>query len=139
MAPVRPTRVTIVEMGPRDGLQNIAEEVSVDDKVAFVDALSASGLPVIEAGAFVSPRAVPRMADTAEVFRRITRRPGVRYAALAPNARGFESALEARVDEVAVFTAASETFNRRNINATIAEALARFTPVAEGAKAAGMR
>lgn len=135
----RPSRVTIVEVAPRDGLQNIADEIAVDVKVALVDALADAGLPVIEAGAFVSPKAVPQMADSAEVFERITRKAGVRYAALAPNQRGLDQALAAKVDEVAVFTAASETFNQRNINASIDESIDRFRPVAEGAKAAGVR
>lgn len=134
-----PSRVTVVEVGPRDGLQNIAETLGVDTKVAFVQALGEAGLPAIEVGAFVSPKAVPQMADTDAVFAGLQRKPGVRYAALAPNERGLEAALAAGVDEVSVFTAASEGFNRKNINATIDESLERFRPVIAGALAAGVR
>jgi isopropylmalate/homocitrate/citramalate synthase len=132
-------RVTVVEVGPRDGLQNEAALVPADAKVAFVDALSASGLGVIEATAFVSPKAIPQLADGEDVFRRIARRPGVRYPVLVPNEKGLDRALACGVEEIAVFTAASETFNRRNINATIDESFARFAPVLARAKAAGMR
>ena len=126
----------LVEVGPRDGLQTAGAAVSTDSKVAFVDALSASGLREIETGAFVSPKAVPEMADSAEVFARITRRPGVVYSALAPNEKGLERALEAKAGKIAVFTAASETFNRKNIQASIAESIERFKPVVAGCKAA---
>lgn len=132
-------RVTVVEVGPRDGLQNEAAVVPADVKVAFVDALSASGLAVIEATAFVSPRAIPQLADGEDVFRRIAKRPGVRYPVLVPNEKGLDRAEAAGVREIAVFTAASETFNRRNVNATIAESFARFAPVLARAGAAGMR
>lgn len=121
--------IRLVEVGPRDGLQNEKRTVPLESKVAFIDALSASGLKEIEAGAFVSPKAVPQMADSAEVFKRITRRPGVVYSALVPNERGLEAAKEAKADKIAVFTAASETFNKRNINATIAESIERFKPI----------
>jgi hydroxymethylglutaryl-CoA lyase len=134
-----PSRITVVEVGPRDGLQNIAETLDVATKIAFVHALGAAGLPVIEVGAFVSPKAVPQMADTAAVFAGLERTPGVRYAALAPNERGLEAALAADVDEVSVFTAASEAFNQQNINAGIDESLARFAPVITAALAAGVR
>ena len=131
--------VVVVEVGPRDGLQNEAAIVPVDAKVAFVDALTASGLRVIEATAFVSPKAIPQLADGEEVFRRIAKAPGVRYPVLVPNEKGLDRAASAGVREIAVFTAASETFNRRNINASIEESFARFAPVLERAKAAGMR
>jgi hydroxymethylglutaryl-CoA lyase len=132
-------RVTVVEVGPRDGLQNEAAILPADAKVAFVDALSAAGLPVIEATAFVSPKAIPQLADGEDVFRRIAKRPGVRYPVLVPNEKGLDRALAAGVREIAVFTAASETFNRRNINASIDESFARFAPVLARAQAAGMR
>ena len=131
----RPSTVTLVEVGPRDGLQNETSPISTDDKVAFVDALSAAGHRVIEVSSFVSPKWVPQMADAAEVFARITRRPGVRYTALVPNLAGLERALAARADEIAVFAAASETFSRRNINATIDDALARYAEVVRAARA----
>jgi hydroxymethylglutaryl-CoA lyase len=132
-------RVTVVEVGPRDGLQNEQGFVPTDVKVAFVDALSAAGLPVIEATAFVSPKAIPQLADGEDVFRLIAKRPGVRYPVLVPNERGLERAEAVGVREIAVFTAASETFNRKNINASIDESFARFAPVLARAKAAGMR
>jgi hydroxymethylglutaryl-CoA lyase len=123
----------LVEVGPRDGLQNEPEPVPTDRKVAFIDALSRSGVPDIEVSSFVSPRWVPQLADAEAVFARITRAPGVRYWALVPNLQGLERAQAARVDGIAVFTAASETFSRRNTNASIDEALARFRPVVDGA------
>lgn len=132
-------RVTVVEVGPRDGLQNEPGRVPTDAKVAFVDALSASGIGVIEATAFVSPRAIPQLADGDDVFRRIAKAPGVRYPVLVPNEKGLDRARAAGAREIAVFTAASETFNLRNINATIDESFARFAPVLSRAKAAGMR
>ena len=133
------TRVRLVEVGPRDGLQNEPETVSVDAKVAFVDLLSESGLEEIEVTAFVSPKWVPQLADAEEVLARIRRREGVRYTALVPNEQGLERALRARVDGIAVFTAASETFNRKNINATIEESIERFRPVVPRARAEGLR
>jgi len=128
--------IRIVEVGPRDGLQSEAATLPTDVKVAYIDALSSAGLPEIEASAFVSPRWVPQLADAEEVFRRIRRAPGVLYSALVPNEQGLERALAAKVGKVAVFTAASETFNRKNINASIAESLQRFEPVLRGARAA---
>jgi hydroxymethylglutaryl-CoA lyase len=119
----------LVDVGPRDGLQTAGTAVSTAAKIAFVDALSLSGLREIETGAFVSPKAVPEMADSGEVFARIRRRPGVIYSALVPNEKGLERAMESKADKIAVFTAASETFNRQNINATIAESIERFKPV----------
>jgi hydroxymethylglutaryl-CoA lyase len=133
------TRVRLVEVGPRDGLQNEPETVPVDAKVAFVDLLSEAGLEEIEVTAFVSPKWVPQLADAEEVLARIRRREGVRYTALVPNEQGLERALRARVDGIAVFTAASETFNRKNINATIEESIERFRPVVPRARAEGLR
>ncbi|HSR72564.1 MAG TPA: hydroxymethylglutaryl-CoA lyase [Kiloniellales bacterium] len=133
-----PKRVTLVEVGPRDGLQNEPEVVPAEARIALIDALSGTGLPVIEAGAFVSPRWVPQMADSAAVLQGIARRPGVRYPVLVPNMTGFEAARAAGAREIAVFGAASETFSRRNINCSIAESLDRFAPVAAAAKDAGM-
>ncbi|MBL8136177.1 MAG: hydroxymethylglutaryl-CoA lyase [Acidobacteria bacterium] len=131
--------VTIVEVGPRDGLQNETAAISTADKVRFVDALSAAGHRVIEVSSFVSPRWVPQMADAADVFAGITRRPGVRYTALVPNLPGLERAIAARVSEVAVFAAASETFSTRNINQSIDDSLARYAEVIARALAAGLR
>jgi hydroxymethylglutaryl-CoA lyase len=132
------TLMRIVEVGPRDGLQHEPEFIPTEDKVAFIDALSASGLTEIEAGAFVSPQAVPQLADSDEVFRKIARRPGVTYSALVPNERGFERARAAAVQKIAVFTAASETFTQRNIRSTVRASIERFKPVTAGAKRDGM-
>jgi len=121
-----PRRVTVVEVGPRDGLQNEAAPVTVDDRVAFCQRLLDAGLSVVELGAFVSPRWVPQMAGSDEVVRRVGRRPGAKTPVLVPNRRGYEQAREAGVREIAVFTAASETFNRKNINASIDESFQRF-------------
>lgn len=126
--------VEIVEMGPRDGLQNEARIISVAGKVALVDALSSVGFRRIEVASFVSPRWVPQMAGSGEVMAGIARVNGVRYGALVPNVRGFEAAMRANVDEVAVFASASEGFSRANINASIAESLERFQPVMKMAK-----
>ncbi|WP_415402564.1 hydroxymethylglutaryl-CoA lyase [Tateyamaria sp. SN3-11] len=126
--------VEIYEVGPRDGLQNEPGEISVADKIALVDKLSAAGLRRIECASFVSPKWVPQMAGSAEVLAGIARAPGVRYAALTPNMRGFEDARAAGADEVAVFGSASEGFSRANINASIDEALERFVPVIEAAR-----
>jgi hydroxymethylglutaryl-CoA lyase len=133
-----PKHVRLVEVGPRDGLQNEAHPISVDDKVRLVDDLSACGLGYIEVGSFVSPKWVPQMAGSAEVFARIQRNPGITYAALTPNWRGFENALAAGVKEVAVFAAASEAFSQRNINCSISESLERFAPIMEAARLHGM-
>ncbi|AXM95079.1 hydroxymethylglutaryl-CoA lyase [Pseudomonas plecoglossicida] len=134
-----PEKVRLVEVGPRDGLQNEAQPISVADKVRLVDDLSAAGLGYIEVGSFVSPKWVPQMAGSAEVFAAIEQRPGVTYAALAPNLRGFEDALAAGVKEVAVFAAASEAFSQRNINCSISESLTRFEPIMEAARSHGVR
>ncbi len=134
MGSVNPVR--IVEVGPRDGLQNETAVLSIDEKVAFIDRLSLAGLREIEAGAFVRPDKVPQMADSETVFAKIKRWPGVVYSALVPNENGFERALTAKADKIAVFTAASETFNRKNINASIQESIARFKAVVARAKKA---
>jgi len=133
-----PSHVRLVEVGPRDGLQNEANPISVADKVQLVDALSAAGLSYIEVGSFVSPKWVPQMAGSAEVFAQIQRKPGVTYGALAPNLRGFEDALAAGVKEVAVFAAASEAFSQRNINCSISESLERFAPIMAAAQQHGV-
>jgi hydroxymethylglutaryl-CoA lyase len=131
--------VRIVEVGPRDGLQNESAQVSTAAKIELIDRLSATGLASIEATSFVSPKWVPQLADAAEVFAGITRRPGVSYPVLVPNERGYERARAVGVEEVAVFTAASEAFNRKNINASIDESIERFRPVLERAAADGVR
>jgi isopropylmalate/homocitrate/citramalate synthase len=133
-----PRRVTIVEVGPRDGLQNEKTVVPTAAKISFVDALSAAGHAAIEVSAFVSPKWVPQMADAAEVFAGITRRTGVRYAALVPNLAGLDRALAAGVAEVAIFAAASETFSRRNINQGIDESIAAYRLVTDAAHAQGL-
>ncbi|MGY2288564.1 hydroxymethylglutaryl-CoA lyase [Pseudomonas sp. SDO528_S397] len=133
-----PSHVRLVEVGPRDGLQNEAQPISVADKVRLVDALTAAGLGYIEVGSFVSPKWVPQMAGSAEVFAQIQRKPGVTYGALAPNLRGFEDALAAGVKEVAVFAAASEAFSQRNINCSINESLERFAPLMAAARQHGV-
>jgi len=131
--------ITVYEVGPRDGLQNVALPLDLDVKLRFVEALAEAGLPAVEAGAFVSPKSVPQMAATDELYARLRRRDGVRYPALVPNEKGLDAALAANVNEIAVFTAASETFNQRNINASIAESLQRFAPVVRRARAANVR
>jgi hydroxymethylglutaryl-CoA lyase len=134
-----PDRVRIVEMGPRDGLQNEKAEVPTAVKVELIDRLSATGLPAVEAGAFVSPKWVPQMADTPDVLAGITRRPGVSYPVLVPNEKGLDAALASGVEEIAVFGAASESFSRRNINCSIEESIERFRPVVERALERGLR
>jgi hydroxymethylglutaryl-CoA lyase len=131
-------RVRVVEVGPRDGLQNEGAVVAAADKVRFVEALADAGLPVVEVTSFVSPKAVPQLADADEVLPAVRRRDGVRYPVLVPNVRGMERAVAAGADAVAVFTAASEGFTRANINMTIAESLRAFAPVLERALQAGM-
>ena len=130
--------VEIFEVGPRDGLQNEKRLIPAADKIALVDLLSGAGFRRIEVTSFVSPKWVPQMADAAEVLAGVTRAPGVRYAALTPNLKGYEGALAARADEVAVFASASEGFSKANLNATIDESLARFAPLMEAAKADGI-
>jgi hydroxymethylglutaryl-CoA lyase len=131
-----PSRVTLVEVGPRDGLQNEVARITTADKIAFIDRLSAAGHKAIELSAFVSPKWVPQMEDAAAVFAGITRRTGVRYSALVPNLAGLDRAIEAKVDAVAIFAAASETFSRRNINQGIKESLETYKAVCAGAAAA---
>ncbi len=135
----RPKRVTIAEMGPRDGLQNEHEIIATATKIAYVDLLSESGLPVIEATSFVSPKAIPQLADGAELFAGISKRAGVRYPVLVPNMRGYERARSVGVREIAVFTAASERFTERNIRMSIAESIATFREVVGHAKNDGLR
>ena len=130
--------VEIFEVGPRDGLQNEKRQIATKDKIALVDCLSGAGFRRIEVASFVSPKWVPQMADSAEVLAGIRRAEGVRYAALTPNMRGFEAAEAAKADEVAIFGSASEGFSKANINATIAESLERFAPVAAAASVAGL-
>ncbi len=134
-----PQRVCMVEVGPRDGLQNEKAIVPAEIKVALIDRLTDAGLPAIEATSFVSPKWVPQMADAAQVMAAIKRKPGVRYPVLTPNLKGLEAALEARCDEVAVFVAASETFSQKNVNCSVAESLERSRPVVAAAKAHGLR
>jgi hydroxymethylglutaryl-CoA lyase len=133
-----PKQVRLVEVGPRDGLQNEPASIPASVKIALIDRLSETGLRGIEATSFVSPKWVPQMADHAEVMTGIRRVEGVRYSALVPNLKGFEAACAAGVDEVAVFAAASETFSLRNVNCSIAESLDRFAPVLEAARSVGM-
>jgi len=134
-----PRKVRIVDVAPRDGLQNESKSVPTAVKIELIHRLAEAGVPAIEATAFVSPKWVPQMADNAEVMKGIRRKPGVAYPVLVPNMQGFEAARAAGAQEVAVFAAASETFSRKNINCSIAESLERFRPVAKAARAAGMR
>lgn len=134
-----PSEVRIVEVGPRDGLQNESEIVPAAVKAELIDRLAAAGARTIEAGSFVSPKWVPQMADTAEVLSLIHRRPGVGYPVLVPNMKGLEAAIASGVEEVAVFAAASEAFSQRNINCSIAESLERFAPVMEEAARRGLK
>lgn len=134
-----PQRVKIVDVGPRDGLQNEKQPVAAEHKIALVHALQAAGLVEIEVTSFVSPKWVPQMADNTEVMAGITRQPGVRYSVLTPNMKGFEAAAATKPDEIVVFGAASEAFSQKNINCSIAESIERFAPVAEAARAAGIK
>ncbi len=134
-----PDRIRIVEVGPRDGLQNEKTLVPAAAKIELIDRLSRTGLRTIEATSFVSPKWVPQLADAAEVFAGIARRPGIAYPVLVPNLQGYERAVAVGAEEVAVFTAASDAFNRRNTNAGIDESLQRFAPVLERARADGVR
>ncbi|ACB34382.1 pyruvate carboxyltransferase [Leptothrix cholodnii SP-6] len=138
MSPL-PSRVTLVEVGPRDGLQNEKQPVAAAHKIALVHALQGAGLREIEVTSFVSPKWVPQMADNAEVMAGITRQPGVRYSVLTPNLKGWEAAVATRPDEIVVFGAASEAFSQRNINCSIAESIERFAPVVQAARAAGVK
>lgn len=134
-----PNKVKLVEVGPRDGLQNESKPLDIAVKVELINLLSKSGLPAVEAGAFVSPKWVPQMADTAEVLARIERRSGTSYPVLVPNMKGFEAAVAAGVEEIAIFGAASETFSQKNINCSVDESLKRFEAVCEQAQGRGMR
>jgi len=134
-----PARVTLVDVGPRDGLQNEKRPVASEHKIELVHRLQAAGLREIEVTSFVSPKWVPQMADGAAVMAGLQRRPGVRYSVLVPNLKGLEAALPTRPDEVVVFGAASEAFSRRNINCSIAESVERFAPVVQAARAAGIK
>jgi len=134
-----PKHVKIVEVGPRDGLQNEKDVIPTDDKIKFINLLSESGLTVIEATSFVSPKWVPQLADAAEVYANITKRPGVIYPVLVPNAKGLERAVLSGVKDIAVFTAASESFNKKNINMSIAESLEEISHVVSQARSHGMR
>ena len=134
----KPDRVFIVDVGPRDGLQAEKELVSTETKIELVDRLTEAGLPSVEAGAFVSPKWVPQMADTAEVLAGITQRDGTRYPVLVPNEKGLERALRSGVREIAIFGAASETFSQKNINCSIEESIERFQPVAQKAQDSGI-
>jgi hydroxymethylglutaryl-CoA lyase len=136
---VTPRRVTIVEVGPRDGLQNESTPVSTADKIAFIDRLSAAHLPAIEVSAFVSPKWVPQMADAAAVFAGIARAPGTRYTALVPNLAGLDRAMAAGVTEIAIFASSTETFSRKNINQSIDDSLASYKAVCNRAIAGGLR
>lgn len=138
MSDLKGRSVSLVEMGPRDGLQNEDRQLGAAVKAGLVDRLAAAGLQRIETGSFVSPKWIPQMADSAEVFASITRLPGVRYSALTPNMQGFERAVAAGADEVAVFAAASELFSQKNINCSIKDSIRRFTEVCAAAKAAGI-
>jgi len=134
-----PRKVRIVEVGPRDGLQNEPQSVPTAVKIELVHRLADAGLPAVEATAFVSPKWVPQMADHAGVMAGIRKRPGVAYPVLVPNLKGFEAARDAGAEEIAVFAAASETFSRKNINCSVAESLERFAPVIRAARASRMR
>ena len=131
-------RVTVFEMGPRDGLQNEAARIATADKIALVNALSECGLPKIEVTSFVSAKWVPQLSDAAQVMAGLTRVPGISYAALTPNMKGFEAAKNALADEIAIFGAASEAFSKANINCSIEDSLARFIPMMAAAKTAGI-
>jgi hydroxymethylglutaryl-CoA lyase len=136
---MHPKRVTVVEVGPRDGLQNERVLVPTADKIEFVNRLSAAHLPVVEVSAFVSPKWVPQMADAADVFAGITRAPGIRYTALVPNLAGLDRAMASGVTEIAVFAASTDTFSRKNINQSIDDSLAAYARVCERARASGLR
>ena len=134
-----PQRVKIVEVGPRDGLQNEKTLIDIDDKMTLINMLAGTGLSYVESGSFVSPKWVPQMATSSEIFSRLNKKSNVTYAALTPNMKGFEAAMAVNVDEVAIFGAASESFSQKNINCSIAESLERFAPVVEAAKAQNIR
>jgi hydroxymethylglutaryl-CoA lyase len=134
-----PKQIKIVEVGPRDGLQNEATPISASDKISLIEKLSDAGIKYIESGSFVSPKWVPQMATSAEIFEKLSRKIGVTYAALTPNMRGFEGAMAVNADEVAIFGAASESFSQKNINCSIDESLERFAPIMIAAKNANIK
>jgi len=134
-----PQHVKIVEVGPRDGLQNEATPISADDKINLIEKLADAGVNYIESGSFVSPKWVPQMGTSTEVFEKVNRIEGVTYAALTPNLRGFEAAVAVNADEVAIFGAASQSFSQKNINCSIEESLERFAPIMEAAKKANIK
>ena len=134
-----PSSVKIVEVGPRDGLQNEATPISAGDKISLIEKLSNAGINYIESGSFVSPKWVPQMATSAEVFEKLTRKKNVTYAALTPNMRGFEAAMAVSADEIAIFGAASQSFSQKNINCSIEESLERFVPIMQAAKIAKIK
>lgn len=134
-----PKTATIVEVGPRDGLQNEKQLISAEDKITLIDMLADAGVTSIESGSFVSPKWVPQMATSTDVFNGINKKNGVKYMALTPNIKGFEAAINANVDEVAIFGAASEAFSQKNINCSIEESLQRFIPLIEAAKKANIK
>jgi len=134
-----PTKVKIVEVGPRDGLQNEKTLISAEDKIALIEKLASAGINYIESGSFVSPKWVPQMASSTEVFTKLNRQPNVTYAALTPNLKGFEAAITVNADEVAIFGSASESFSQKNINCSIDESLTRFEPVIAAAQAANIK
>jgi len=134
-----PFHVKIVEVGPRDGLQNEKQPISAEDKIALIEQLANAGVSYIESGSFVSPKWVPQMATSAEVFEKLNKKAGVTYAALTPNMRGFEGAMAVNADEVAIFAAASESFSQKNINCSIEESLERFIPIMTAAKKAKVK
>jgi hydroxymethylglutaryl-CoA lyase len=138
MSEAKREHVTIFEVGPRDGLQNEKKLIAASDKIALVDMLSGCGFTKIEVTAFVSPKWVPQMADNAQVMAGINRKPGISYAVLTPNLKGYEAAKAAKADEVAIFASASEGFSKANVNCTIAESLERFAPIVEAAKSDGI-
>jgi len=139
VSPLLPEKVRIVEVGPRDGLQNEVIPISANDKIALIEKLSDAGIKYIESGSFVSPKWVPQMATSTEVFEKINREQGVTYAALTPNMRGFEGAMAVNASEVAIFGAASESFSQKNINCSIEESLERFAPIMAAAQKANIK
>ncbi len=134
-----PSHVKIVEVGPRDGLQNEKQLISAQDKITLINKLTDAGLPYIESGSFVSPKWVPQMATSSDVFIGINKRPSVTYAALTPNMKGYEAAIAVNADEVAIFAAASEAFSQKNINCSIDESIQRFAPIIDAAKQANIK
>ncbi|MDO6508777.1 hydroxymethylglutaryl-CoA lyase [Colwellia sp. 4_MG-2023] len=139
LSPLMPTQVKIVEVGPRDGLQNEAKLISASDKISLIEKLVSAGVSYVESGSFVSPKWVPQMATSTEVFKTLNRKNNVTYAALTPNIRGFENAMAVNVNEVAIFGAASESFSQKNINCSIKESLERFIPIMDAAKQANVK